>query len=105
MSLIRTITGMDLMDAMKDAGRGDSFSIEACNAIVEYYGEFEDSIEIDPVAIDCEFIESKWEDIRVDYCNFDDISAALNERELLEVLNYYTWAVSVENGKILYIYF
>lgn len=96
MGLIRTITAQDLKDAMKECGR-DYYSIESCEKIVEYYEEFTESnsIELDPIAIACEWNEEHLDYIleQYDYIDdFDDIDKT-DINEVVDVLNNYTYAV------------
>ena len=65
--MIKTINDYDFRAAFADCGRGDSFSSEALGAIFEYLEEFED-IDLDPIAIDCEYCEyTSLEEFQGDY--------------------------------------
>ncbi len=58
MSIIQTITSASRFHvAFYAAGRGDQFSRAAIDALFEYYDELGEDIELDPVAICCEWAE------------------------------------------------
>ena len=102
-----------LYDRFRAYGRENSFSLEGLAQIMEYFDEVDNSTgtELDVVAIDCDFTESSPEDIVNDYSNISRIADCkdedgdINLNKLLEVLNYYTYAVPLHNGNILYINF
>ena len=63
--MYQTVTNYDFHDAFRDAGRED-FSYEALDELFEYYEQLEqeigEQIELDPVAICCEWSEyESWE--------------------------------------------
>lgn len=62
-----TVTKYDFERAFVDAGRKDQFSYEALGLLFEYFEEYEEStgeeIELDPVAICCEYYEDTEEGI------------------------------------------
>jgi hypothetical protein len=57
----KTINFYDFSDAFRKAGRADQFTYEGQRAIFDYLEEYEDStgeeIELDVVAICCEYME------------------------------------------------
>lgn len=101
MALIRTITGQDLKDAMKECGR-DYYSIEACNAIVEYYEEF-DNVELDPIAIACEWCEESTAHLASQYENIFGETTTI--AEFLDKVREYTTVIELGNDRVLYIEF
>ena len=64
--MYQTVTNYDFHDAFRDAGREDQFTYEALDELFEYYEQLEqelgEQIELDPVAICCEWSEyESWE--------------------------------------------
>jgi hypothetical protein len=86
MPLVKTITAEDLR------GTND-YSYEAWKAIVDYYEEFEESIELDIIALRCEWCE---------YESLEDIKKDYDEIETIEDLQDRTYAVELSNGNILF---
>jgi len=58
-------------DAFKSHGRMDQFTYNGLQILFDYLEDFEGSsceeIELDVVALCCEFYESEWEDVATDY--------------------------------------
>ena len=81
-------------DAFYMAGRRDNFSYEAKEILFNFYNELEDNIELDIVAICCD-----WAEIPLEYM----------ERETgcqtLEKLEESTTVYELSNGNILYLTF
>lgn len=104
MALIRTITGWDLKDAMRECGR-DYYTIDACDRIVDYYDECGTNIELDPIAIACDFNEESFDYVVEQYGHLDNITDVSDIDTFIEELNYYTYAVKTCGDYILYINF
>ena len=78
-----TINFFDFQDAFKNHGRGNQFTYEGLNALYDYLEEYEEetgeSIELDVIAICCEYSEYEnldefWEDYdKEDYPTLEDI--------------------------------
>jgi len=66
----KTISVYDFRDAFKNMGRGDSFSYAGLGALFEYLEEYGD-IELDVIAIDCEFSEYESATDCVSDCGYD----------------------------------
>lgn len=66
-----TISKYDFERAFVDADRKDNFSYEALDLLFSYFEEYEEStgeeIELDVIAICCDFNESDADDIIADY--------------------------------------
>lgn len=60
-------TGGQLLDEFVMAKRGDSFSLSACDSLIDYFEDFGEDIEVDAVAICCEFSEMSISEIIDDY--------------------------------------
>jgi hypothetical protein len=76
----------------------DYYTFEAYEAIIEYFNMFDEDVELDVIAICCDFNESTTEEIRSNYNIDEDI-------EVLDYLNNNTYAIETEDNKILYIAF
>ena len=66
-----TINLHQFRDLFLSSSRKDQFSYEALGALAEYFAEYEDStgeeIEVDVIAICCEYAEDTWQNIAQDY--------------------------------------
>ena len=94
-----TINEYQFEQAFKNAGRGNQFSYEALKALFEYLEEYEDStgeqIELDVIAICCEFTE--YEDLE----EFQSAYGA--DYETIEDIEYHTLVIPIAgtNGFII----
>ena len=110
MALVNTIDRYEFKATMERIDR-DYYSYEAIDEIIAYFDEIGENIEFDPIAICCDFTEETPEYIEETYDNLDRIyetknaDGTVNREMLIEALNYYTYAVPLNNGNILYIEF
>jgi hypothetical protein len=92
----------EFRDAFKRAGRGEQFSYEALGLIYDYLEEIDSDLELDVVAICCDFVEQSPKDIARAY----NIDIEDDGNELLNVLDYLHDETSVigitEAGDIIY---
>lgn len=111
--LVKTINDpYDLQRELAAVNR-DYYSFQALEAILEFFNEDSQNVEFDAIAIACDFNEEDPEYIFDEYshCLLDHNEKILNEdgtinyEELLDTLNYFTYAVMLQNGNILYIAF
>lgn len=69
--MIQTVNNTDFHDAFNAMDRGNQFSYEALNLIYEYLEELEEDmgkpIELDVIAICCEYSEEPWQDLIESY--------------------------------------
>ena len=82
MAIVQTLDKYSFVEAFKQSSRKDQFSDEALEAIFEYMEEYSantgEAIELDIVAICCEWAEMTWKEIAVSYdvdlssCDDDD---------------------------------
>ena len=86
-----TVTVSDFRDAFRNYGRQDQFSYEALGLLHDWLEEYKDStgeeVELDVIAICCEFAESDPEDIASDYGI--DISECEDDDEIKETVEAY----------------
>lgn len=110
----KTINFYDFVQAFADAGRTEQFSREALASIFDYIEQAErdagEELELDVIAICCDFTEATPQDIIKDY----DINPADHEDEfvddgLTKIVLEYLWdntqAFELDNGKIVYVNF
>ena len=96
-----TISVSDFRDAFYQCGRGGQFSYEALGLLFDYFEKYEDStgveIELDPIAVCCDFVEEMPVDIAA---NYDiDISAANDDDEVSEIVKDYLFDMTSLVGK------
>jgi hypothetical protein len=96
-----SINKYDFRDAFQKAGRENNFSYDGLGVLFDYFEEYEEStgeeIELDVIAICCEFNESTPEEIRDDYGI---------EGDLMDYLLDHTQVAGVtEDGNIIYVAF
>lgn len=85
----KTISKYDFRQAFTDAGRGEQFSYEALGLLFDYFEQLEqdfgEEIELDVIAICCEYAEGTAEeiaesyDIDLDECDDDEKKDAVRE--------------------------
>ena len=107
MALVNTIDRYEFKRTMERLDR-DYYSFEAIDEIINYFDEF-DNVEFDPIAICCDFTEETPEYIAEQYGYMDeditDEDGDIDIDKLMDLLNYHTYAVRLDNGNILYIDF
>lgn len=108
--MIQTISVYDFRDAFKRCGRGDQFSYEGLELIFDYIEEYEDStgeqVELDVVALCCEWCEQSPEDIAVAYNLEICVSEENTLQTVLEYLHDETLVAGVtESGNVVYVQF
>lgn len=96
-----SINKYDFRDAFQKAGRGNNFSYEGLGVLFDYFEAYEEDsgeeIELDVIAICCEFNESTPDEIRDDYGI---------EGDVLDYLFDHTQVAGVtEDGNIIYAQF
>ena len=103
-----TITFSAFCDAFRDMGREDNFTYEGKRALFDGLCEYEDDtgneIELDVIALCCEFNESTWEEIAEDYSI--DISECEDEDEIEDAVKDYltdhSWIAGFVTGGCVY---
>lgn len=104
-----SITFSQFCDAFRDMGRNDNFSYEGKRALFDYLEQYEEQtceeIELDVIALCCEYNEDSLENIISDYQI--DVSEAEDDEEKVEIvaeyLNDNTLLVGqLPNGSFLY---
>ena len=109
MALVKTLDKYDLQSEFREAGR-DYYSLEGYQALLDLFEECDcgKNTDLDVIAICCEFTEDEPSSIQDEYDNIPEIAECQDEDgeidvdKLMDALNYYTWAVLLDNGNILY---
>lgn len=78
----QTITKQDFVDAFHQAGREDNFSDEALEMMFDYFEDMDPDMELDVIAVCCEYTEQSIPDFATE----NNIS----EDEVMDYLNDYT---------------
>lgn len=114
MAIIQTVSLHEFRQAFVDAGRKDQFSYKGLAILFDYLEELSDDIgepiELDVIALCCEYSEDHYSDI-ADYYGIDLSEANEDEDAELEiVLNYLENNTSVcggnfKSGNIVYAQF
>jgi hypothetical protein len=108
--MIQTINLYDFRDAFKRYGRGEQFSYEGLELIFDYIEEYEDStgeqVELDVVALCCEWCEQSPEDIAIAYNLEIGVSEENTLQTVLEYLHDETQVAGVtDSGTVVYVQF
>jgi hypothetical protein len=104
-----SINKYDFRDAFKIAGRENNFSYDGLGVLFDYFEEYEEStgeeIELDVIAICCEFSEETPEEIAANYgIEIEDDGNELNN--VLDYLHDHTQVAGVTSeGFIVYAQF
>lgn len=97
--MIQTITISDFINAFDRAGRSANFSTAGLVAIFDLLEDVNPDMELDPIAICCEFSEYKdLEELKQDYAYDEDLE------EDDEILDYYrdqTLVLELANGGLV----
>lgn len=95
--LIKTIDrGEDLHREFEAYNRGDNFSYCACNALVEYFSECGNNIELDVIGICCDFSEYTEDELVREYDGYGETA-----EEIAEAIADEAWIIELENGNYL----
>jgi len=103
MALVKTFNQYEMQELFRNADR-DYFSLDGYQAILDLFDQDEQDTEMDVVGICCDFTEDEPIHILGEYdCLSDYIGGAdADDDAILDALNYYTFAVALPNGNILY---
>jgi hypothetical protein len=77
----------EFRDAFRQANRQDQFSYEALNMLYEYFEDVDPDMELDVIAICCEYTEDTPEGIANNYWSVDDLTQ--DEEELRDQVREY----------------
>ena len=86
-----TVYKSDFIDAFNEANRTNQFSYEAREILFDYFEQYEEAtgeqIELDVIAICCEYSEDHWSDIAENYSI--DLSGLEDDDEKKEAVREY----------------
>lgn len=74
-------------DEFRQAGRQDQFSYEALNMLYEYFEDIDPDMELDVVAICCDYREESYEGIAKNYVI--DLEGCESEQDMIEAVRDY----------------
>lgn len=102
----QTINSYSFRQAFKDAGRESQFSYDALNALFDYFEQYEqdtgESIELDVIAICCEYTEEGFREIADGYNIEVEGDAEALKDAVREYLEDNTNVVSEDGGVFVY---
>lgn len=109
MALVKTLDKYDLQKEFQACDR-DYYSLDGYQALLDLFEECDcgKNTDLDVIAICCDFTEDDAPSIIDTYENLDRIAECRTEDGLIDMdalmdaLNYYTYAVRLDNGFILY---
>ena len=109
--MIKTLSIYDFRDAFKAAGRGEQFSYDGLEVIFDYIESYEqdagEQIELDVIALCCEWAEDTVENIIRNYSiDCDDVEDDEIQNYVIEYLEENTaHAMATDAGDIVYVQF
>lgn len=107
--IINTVTESQFRDAFLQYGRGDNFSYQGLSKLFDYLEELSDDIgepiELDVIAICCDFSEEHFSDI-VEYYDID-VTDCEDDGEIYDAVEAYLWehsgcAIRVDDETFIY---
>lgn len=97
--MIQTVNNSDFHNAFHRMDRSTQFSYEALNMLFNYFEEFDENMELDVIAICCEYSEMTPEEIASSY-NLDE------DEDVLEFLDMNTSVIGeTSDGSIVFAQF
>jgi len=98
------VTENDFIQAFIDMNREDNFSRDGLMSLYNFFEQLEDDtgepMELDVIAICCDWYESTLDQIRQQYSNILDGDE--DDGDLLDWLNDETMVIALDNGAVLY---
>lgn len=95
--IIQTVDRHTFIDSFTKSNRQNNFSYEGLCALYGYFDTMDETWELDPIAICCDFSEYNLEDLRHEYPDYKD---SLDE-DLLNYLNDNTIVFDLDNGNYI----
>jgi len=96
--MIKTITEWDFVNAFDQVNRSENFSIAGRKALFDFFEEVSPDMELDPIAICCEFSEyNDLEELKQDY----DYGCLEDDDEILEHFREETLVIELDNGGLV----
>jgi hypothetical protein len=111
MAIIQTLSKYSFVEAFKQSSRKDQFSHEALEAIFEYLEDYSnetgENVELDIIAICCEWAEMSWNEIATSY-DVDLSQCTDNDERIGEVEDYLsknTQYLEIGEGSFVFVQF
>lgn len=114
MAIVQTLSKSSFIDAFTHSSRKDQFSYEALEVIFDQLEEYSDStgepVELDIVAICCEWAESHWSDVAREYAiDLNDFADDEDDDNRIKAVAEYLWdnttAYELSDGAFVYVQF
>jgi len=101
MAIVQTITSAtQFADMFKQSSRANQFSYEALEAIYDYLEDYSrdtgENVELDIVAICCEWYEMTWQEVAEQYKV--DLSDCTDDDERIKAVDEYLWENTMSIG-------
>lgn len=98
MPIVETVsTAGQFRDKFAEMNRSDNFSYWGLGELFDYFDSFADNIELDVVAICCEYNEYDLEDVNREYCQQFE-----TDKECLEYLEENTTVIASKDDRFLF---
>ena len=96
--MYQTVNVHSFREAFKMMGRQNQFSYDGLEVLFDYLDDFEPNVELDVIAICCDFEEFTFEDMR----GTEDLDDDASEEEILEYLESVTTVVGTTDDSVIY---
>jgi hypothetical protein len=88
------VSQSQFVDEFKSSSRADSFSVQGLCALYDFLSDTDQSVELDIIAIDCDFVEySSFEELQEEYASY--------ELTCIEDVYDYTSVIEFDGGIII----
>jgi hypothetical protein len=96
--MYETVNVHSFREAFKMMDRQNQFSYDGLEVLFDYLDDFEPDVELDVIAICCDFEEVTFEDMR----GTEDLDDDASEEEILEYLESVTTVVGTTDESVIY---
>lgn len=96
--MYQTVNVHSFREAFKMMDRGNQFSYDGLEVLFDYLDDFEPDVELDVIAICCDFEEVTFEDMR----GTEDLDDDATEEDILEYLESVTTVVGTTDDSVIY---
>ena len=99
--MIKTITEWDFVNSFDDVNRSNNFTVAGRKALFEMLEELNPDMELDPIAICCDFTEyASLEEWKQDY-GYEPYDEDEDDEDALDFLRDQTMVLELANGGII----
>jgi len=97
--MIKTITEWDFINSFDEMNRSENFSVAGRKALFEMFEELSPDMELDPIAVCCDFSEYKdLEELKNDYSYDEDLE---DDDDILDYYREQTMVLELANGGLV----